>query len=325
MSKIALVALLLMTAPALGQLRAPQPLVTIGGLTGPESAALDPSTDLLFVSNMGEGINPPNGTGFISVHTRDGRTLNKSFITGLNQPKGIKVAGNVIFIAETTAVVTARFNYNGRSQAPVTFGPIVRTPIPGAELLNDLDLDAAGNLYVTDTFGNQIFRVSNAFQPQASSRFVALFLKDDGLESPNGIVVKGNRFFISNTDPETSRTKSFAKKQKEGHVQVYDLVSRRRLFAFGPAGGYDGIALDDEGRVLAADFGSGRIFRFDPNRPVLPGQPILQIPPHPVRGTPENPMNNPAEIFFDPIEGQLVVVVLTASEVRYYKYSELPR
>jgi sugar lactone lactonase YvrE len=69
----------------------------------------------------------------------------------------------------------------------INAGKIVKTiPVAGAQGLNDVTVDKNGVVYVSDSKTKQIFRVEN----EKSELFL------DNLKGPNGVLMRGNDFYI---------------------------------------------------------------------------------------------------------------------------------
>ena len=75
------------------------------GLANPESALLSADGRFFYVSNVaGEG-DGRDGTGSIATVSRDGRLLNPAWVTGLNAPKGMALAGGTLYVSDIDALV----------------------------------------------------------------------------------------------------------------------------------------------------------------------------------------------------------------------------
>jgi hypothetical protein len=116
----------------------------------PESAAYDPATRTLFVSNY-EGYAPSGTEGrqAVSAVSADGAGEPRPWVTGLRNPTGLAVSGGVLFAVEPTSVVEIDI-----AAARVT----KREPVPGAIRLNDVAVGPAGTLYVSDSAQGVIYR-----------------------------------------------------------------------------------------------------------------------------------------------------------------------
>ena len=151
------------------------------GLSNSESARYDPVGDRWLVSNIG-----PRGAGndgYITLVSADGTVITPRWIAGgeggadLFDPLGMFVVGDTVYVADTATV---------RTFDRATGRPGAAFPVPDAVRLNDLTVDTAGTIYVTDS-GNDdtpgaIFRIKGGKVSEFAGR-------DPALERPNGIAV----------------------------------------------------------------------------------------------------------------------------------------
>ena len=117
-----------------------------------------------------------------------------------------------------------------------------RYPIPGAEFLNDLDLDDSGTIYVTDTNKNCVFKLSAGKSE--------IWMEGEVVGSANGILVEKDRLLVGVTS--------------DGTIKTFDLKTRQagNLFTLGPGANMDGLVGDGKGGYLFSDY-FGRIYRGD--------------------------------------------------------------
>lgn len=154
---------------------------TLKGFKTPESAVSD-ANGRVFVSEMLEF--GKDGDGQISVIEPDGRV--HVFAKGLNDPKGLVLVGNTLFVADKTEVM--KISEDGVVQA---FAPASAFPIPPI-FLNDLEADKAGNIYVSDSGdlkgqggGGAIYKIT----PQGQVSLVISGKQDARILAPNGLLM----------------------------------------------------------------------------------------------------------------------------------------
>ena len=175
----------------------------VEGLAAPESAYFDEASKTWFVSNI--GAQRVAGDGFISRLDATGALLERELVRGLDDPKGIRVHAGVLYVAETTQIVSFPI-------ADPT--KVSRVDVPGAVLLNDVTVDPAnGDVYVSDSGGNAIFRLRDGS--------VSELVRTPKLETPNGLAVKDGTLFIAGLGPDINPT-TFAT-SAPGRVQKLDL------------------------------------------------------------------------------------------------------
>lgn len=145
-------------------------------LTTSEAVRFDANKNVIYVSNIGAV--PPNekdGDGTLSIIDTDGKVLNQNWVTGLNAPKGIAIYNGKLYVADIDEVV----------KVDIETGKIEkRFIIEGALFLNDVDVDANGTVYVSDTYGNKIHSITND-EVSVWKTFTDF--------NPNGVLVENNR------------------------------------------------------------------------------------------------------------------------------------
>lgn len=153
------------------------PLVVIEGLSGPEAVHYDSEQDVYFVSNF-NGDAAGDANGFISRVGPDGRIEALKFMVGtveapLHGPRGMRIVGDILWVADADGL----HGFDRHSGKHIEFIDFSEHA-PG--FLNDVEVDTAGALYVTDTGDARLFRVENG---------EITVLAAQELESPpNGIV-----------------------------------------------------------------------------------------------------------------------------------------
>ncbi|MEJ8800442.1 SMP-30/gluconolactonase/LRE family protein [Pontibacter sp. H249] len=164
-------------------------------LRTPESALFDPARNVIYVSNINQNSSSKkDGDGFISTLTPAGKINNLYWITGLNDPKGLALHNNVLYVADLDEIVAIS------TQSGAVLG---RYKADGATFLNDVAVDESGKVYVTDSAQKRIYQLRNGR--------VTTWLKNTERDRPNGIYVDGNRMVVgfngdvSFLDPETQR------------------------------------------------------------------------------------------------------------------------
>lgn len=134
------------------------PIVVTGGLELPEAMIHDPVDDVYLVSNIGEG-NPLalDSNGFISRVAPDGTILDLRWIDGASQgvelhgPFGMALSGDRLYVVDRNALRVFD-RRTGASLGTVAEFPYTFPHTSGSvALLNDVCLDAAGSLYLTDS------------------------------------------------------------------------------------------------------------------------------------------------------------------------------
>jgi sugar lactone lactonase YvrE len=90
------------------------------------------------------------GSGTIVRIGTDGKLISKDWVTGLNANKGSALFNGLLYTAETAAVAVIDVE-----KATI----LKRIPVEGAQMLNDLAVDAKGIIYVSDTRAGKVYRI----------------------------------------------------------------------------------------------------------------------------------------------------------------------
>jgi len=201
----------------------------------PESAAYDPATDAFFVSNY-DAYNPSQGAGrqHISKLTSDGKVAALQWVSGLNNPTGLTVRNGRLYAVERTGLVEIDI-----SSAKI----INRIALPGAGVPNDVTVAENGDVFISDSRKNSIYRISGGRAEE--------WLNSPSIAAPNGIhVLKGKLIVGTNGD---------------GCLKAVDLATKDvSVLANLGVGTIDGLESDREGNLLVSH-NEGRLFRISPD------------------------------------------------------------
>ena len=164
--------------------------VADAGFSVPESMLHDWVADVYLVSNINGSALEADGNGFISRVAPSGEVLELKWIDGetdgvtLNGPKGMAIVGNLLYVADITCI---------RLFHRVSGDPAGEMCWDDVTFLNDVDADADGNLYTTDTGLNTgsdaVYRVT----PEGDRSVV---IASAELGGPNGVVADDRGVFV---------------------------------------------------------------------------------------------------------------------------------
>lgn len=144
---------------------------TDSALRVPESVFYDEKNEKLYVSNIeGKGAWDKDGKGSIALLTLGGKILNPQWITGLHAPKGMALYKDFLMVADIDSVVIIDI-FKGKV--------IKKVYVDGAQGLNDITADKAGNIYVSDSKTKKVFYIG------LYKGDVKMYL--EGLNGPNGL------------------------------------------------------------------------------------------------------------------------------------------
>jgi hypothetical protein len=234
MSSMLLVLTLIGTAP----LTAQEPQI-VTGLKQPESIAIS-SRGVVYVSETGEY--EKANDGYISI-LENGQL--RRFADGLDDPHGIKWYRDHLFVSDNMGIVW-RIDARGNPERFVDATDFPRK----ITNFNDLEIDAAGNLYISDSGdwegrGGAIYRIGQ-------DRKISVVLTDEDdwrLVSPNGLLMDGpNKLLV--VDYTT------------GILFRVDLTGENKTMerlapGFGSA---DGLVRDARGRLFITSFATHKVY-----------------------------------------------------------------
>jgi hypothetical protein len=147
-------------------------------LKTPESVLFDSGAGVLYVSNI-DGQDPwaKDGAGSIGKISPDGKVIAVEWVRGLDAPKGMGLHEGRLHVADLDRVVVI----------DVAKSAIVQTiPVPGAQRLNDVSVDKAGVVYVSDMGGQKIYAITNG-RP-------AVWV--EGFRRPNGVLAHDGNLYV---------------------------------------------------------------------------------------------------------------------------------
>jgi hypothetical protein len=262
------------------------PVTKVTGFDVPESAYWHAASSAWYVSNMSltdfGKLAVKDGKGWISKLDRDGKIVEaRWFETGLSTPAGIRGTATQLVVANIDELVVV----------DVATRAVQRIAVPGAGLLNDVDVGPDGRFYATDTLTNTVWSAQVGQAPQKVRTDAALNL-------PNGILALPNRLLVASTGP-------FDQPAVKGELWSLTL-DPMALTPIGFQGKLDGIEQDGQA-LLVSDNASARVYRV-----------TLGQAPQLVRDfKAEDGLKSAGDIGFDPVRRVLAVPDLQGNTVAF--------
>ena len=221
----------------------PDQVWELAGFEAPESALPVKAQNLIYVSNVNGNALDKDGNGYISKVSLDGKMISQKWVTGLDAPKGLALVGDKLYAADIDKLV----------EIDTKLGSIVtRYEAKDAKFLNDVAADGMGNVYVSDMVTNTIWRLShNTFE---------VWLHDDALINPNGLLIDGNDLIVAGWGVMTDGMAT----KIPGHVMAVSLSDKkiRDIGKGKPVGNLDGIELLDKDNFIVTDWVAGMLFKI---------------------------------------------------------------
>jgi hypothetical protein len=196
-------------------------------LNQPESVTWDHVNEQWLVSNYASG-------EIVAIDTTGEHSI---FSDMLNSTVGLKIYGDNLYAASSDGV--AMFD--------LASGNIIGlVNIPEAALLNDIDFDLDGNLFVSDYWGNQIFKVDTELYTYE------LFI-DYGIIAPNGMIFdeEFNRMIVCGHNGSVAMIHSFNVETAETELLLYPNIYS-----------LDGLARDIQGNIYISSWHTDTVYKF---------------------------------------------------------------
>ena len=149
----------------------------------PESVLYDEESDMVFVANIGTfNKDSKDGDGFITVLAPDGVVDVLKWVEGLNDPKGMGVFDGKLYVSDLDEVV----------EIDIANAEILnKYPIEGATFLNDVTVNAQGQVYVSDSDNDKIHMIDSG-QPM-------VWMEDTALQRPNGLFAEEGQMLLASS------------------------------------------------------------------------------------------------------------------------------
>jgi len=202
---------------------------------GPESVVYDKENQCLYVSNFNR--NPKNGDNYnadcVSKVDLNGKMIEKEFACNFTCPTGLCLHNGKLYIVERFGIV--QFDIEAKQVE-------TRYRITGPGFINDIAVDDAGDLYVTVSDKEMIYRISNGV--------VEKWLESHELAGINGIIADGDKLIAGATGDSCLKSITLDNKR-------IDIIARF------PSGILDGIK--KYGNDYLVSHFEGNLYRVDEN------------------------------------------------------------
>jgi outer membrane protein assembly factor BamB len=137
----------------------------------PESVFYSATDKLLYVAQIDGKPGEKDGKGAIGKVGLDGKIVELNWVTGLHAPKGMGKLGSKFYVADVTDIVEIDFK---------TGKILQKYPVEGSKFLNDLTIDAKGNIYVSDSDMHKVHLLKDG---KVSTYY-------ETLTRPNGLLIR---------------------------------------------------------------------------------------------------------------------------------------
>ncbi|MFK7750567.1 MAG: SMP-30/gluconolactonase/LRE family protein [Kordia sp.] len=214
----------------------------VNGLTHCESVVYNKNENVLYASLIGDD---KNGDGSIAKISLDGKIINKSFVKGLNDPKGIAITNDKLYVTDVTVLV----------EADLKTGKVIKKhTTEGTMFLNDVAVASDGNIYVSDT------RNSSIYMLQTDGTF-SQWLQSEDLEHPNGLLQVQNDMYVAAWGNLLGP--NGAKKQS-GNLLKVNMTSKEIMkVSKDTLGNLDGVQVYDKDNLVISAWRTGKIMKVN--------------------------------------------------------------
>lgn len=197
------------------------------GFANPESLLPASTGAHFYVSNVnGEG-EAKDGNGFIATMAPGGAILSRTWVTGLDAPKGMALKDGRLFVSDIDRIVEISES-DGRI--------VMRHAVRGAKFLNDVAVAPDGAVLASDSGSAQIFALKDGV--------VSVWLANAALESINGLLPEPGRLIVTTM---------------EGKLLAVDWTTKAITTLASDLGQADGVAALGGGAYLVSEW-PGRLF-----------------------------------------------------------------
>jgi len=214
----------------------------INGLTHCESVVYDEKRNVLYASLIG---NREPGDGSIAKISLDGKVIDTTFIKGLNDPKGIAITNDKLYVSDVTVLV----------EADLETGKVLKThTTEGTQFLNDVAIASDGTIYVSDTRKSSIFQLT---QDGAFSEW----LQSEELEHPNGLLQVKNDMYVAAWGNMVGEA---GKQKQSGNLLKVDMATKEiAKVSKDTLGNLDGIQIYDKDNFIISAWKTGKIMTIN--------------------------------------------------------------
>lgn len=215
-------------------------------LDAPENAYYDPISKSWFISSLGGGkvTIEKDGYGWITRLDENGKIISNRWVEGLDAPTGMASYNGFLYVADRGVLVKINIESGNIIQ---------KIKLPGARFPNDVAVTEKGDIYVSETYENSIYKINTKGK-------VEIFIQDEKLECPNGLWVDGKDLIVATWGPMTNEA-TFETSRK-GTIKKIDLKTREiTSIGKGPIANFDGIVKYKK-HYYATDWTGGRLLKI---------------------------------------------------------------
>jgi len=217
------------------------------------------------------------GDGFISRVSAEGEIIELKWIDGLKDPKGLLIKDDKVYVTNNTELI----------EISIEDSKILRRiQVEGSKSLNDITVDAVGNIFISDSGKSAIYLMpgdsANMMIPEDKNEYYISNMADreegdgfisrvsaegeiielkwiDGLKDPKGLLIKDDKVYVTNNTELIE-------------ISIEDSKILRRIEVEGSKSLND-ITVDAVGNIFISDSGKSAIYLMpgDSENMMIPG------------------------------------------------------
>ena len=196
-----------------------------------ESVLWDSKRKVLYVTNFDQlNMGNPNVYQYISEVSSEGEILNLKWIDSLNNPLGMTIYDDKLYVAERNQVAVIDLDKREITK---------RIDVPGSVFLNDIAIDEYGNIFISDSRKNVIWKLSDGVAEE--------WLSGPDVLDPNALYMHKGKLLYGNSGDNWLKAVDMTNKS----------ISKIARF---PKGFIDGIRVDSHGDLLVSLW-KGKIYK----------------------------------------------------------------
>ncbi len=215
----------------------------------PDQAVWHAPSKTWFVSNLGGGISlDRDNYGWITRTDEKGNITDPFWIgknEGMHAPSGMIATAEFLYVCDRDGV----HQINIVKQEITAF-----YPLPGGEFINDIAMASNGDLYISDFFGNKIYKLP------ADTRKAEVWLETDALQAPDGLYMDNDKLIVACwgvlSNPGTFDT------SKPGDLLSVDLKTKQITTLVKNVGNLEGITKAGKYYYIT-DWAAGKLLKVD--------------------------------------------------------------
>lgn len=218
----------------------------------PDQAIWHAPSKTWFISNLGGGISlERDNYGWISRTDEKGEIIDPFWIgqdEGMHAPSGMIITDEFLYVCDR----------DGVHQIDIARKIITAFyPLPGGEFINDIAMASNGDLYISDFFGNRIYKLP------ASTRKAEVWIETDELQAPDGLYMDKDKLIVACwgvlSKPGTFET------SKPGDLLSINLKTKEITTLVKNVGNLEGITRAGKYYYIT-DWAAGKLLKVNPKK-----------------------------------------------------------